>query len=304
MATRTTPAAAKPKKQKAPITPIILGVLCLALLGGLINFLVQYNQRTLEAEQLVAGLNDVAEAVETEQYPFEVWTDELLGPEALQELVQAATAHLVEKEDLRAERDLRVDELEQLQTQNELTMQQLRESRDEAERLQGEVTADEQERAQLQEEHEEAVERLNAEIEEQAAELSALRDELAEARAAAAAAVEPDPETDDEMVPEPTPAEPDEEEYLEDEVSDEADVMRIPEGDSELFRRISYDPAEQRLVLNTLDGRRLVHSEVPEEIYAGFQEAPSIDIYYRVNLLLNFPSQPNDLELIRSIRRP
>ncbi len=271
---------------QSPLTAILF-VLCLILLGGLIYYFNQYQVKTVTANQLLAGVLQIAEATESEEI-MTAFTDPDTEPaEALSVLSAHIEARLAELDSLRTNLAQEREELERLRGERDAVTLQIRDTRSRADRLGNELTETQSELAQLQEQHTETVAELNRRVEELSSELERARSRLERS------GIEPDEEEVPDADPE-VPAEP--------ATQPGADMTALPDGESELFKGFHYDEDINRLTLFTIRGHELVYRDVPPHIPERMVQAPSFDIFYRMNVLQNFPCEPDDLELIRSLR--
>lgn len=79
--------------------------------------------------------------------------------------------------------------------------------------------------------------------------------------------------------------------------------MVVPPGASQMFKTVRYETNKNRLTFVTMNDQKLVYTKVPAEIYDGLAAAPVIDVYYRFKIFDAYDSDPNDLEVMRQLRK-
>lgn len=72
--------------------------------------------------------------------------------------------------------------------------------------------------------------------------------------------------------------------------------------ESQLFKRASYAADSRTMTLTLVNGKKLKYSDVPGQAYDALLGAPVVDVFYRMRIMGNFTSTPDDKTAIRELK--
>lgn len=77
----------------------------------------------------------------------------------------------------------------------------------------------------------------------------------------------------------------------------------FPEGTTRDIKKIGFDAEGGLLTVELADGNQIVYSGVPFELFDNLMNAPVPDTYFRLKLVGNFPSEPDDKQAMRALNK-
>jgi len=296
---------ARPKKPKKSILPVVLMVVCGLLLAGLGYFFMQTGQQTARSAAMSEGVIKIAGAAGSEAVTPELLADPSATATALDALSEEISTKLANAERARTEAE---QALTRVQAEVATAQDQLSTASVQTENVRRDLATRTSELAALQKSAGEESDRLKAIIKELQEQLDGVGEKEAGSAEAeptdksTAAAAEVQPSSD--VAASPGPADdPDAAEASPKKSSKKSSAAIVPEGGSSLFKTVRYDAGKSSLTFITVDEQVLKYKNVPEETYDALLAAPLFDIYYRFRIMDAFESEPNDRDLLKTIRR-
>lgn len=307
---------AKPKGPPStfPVKPILAGIALVLLVAGLIVLAMQLASRTANIQQLKAAILLVGDAVGAEEVTLEALLDAEERPMALDGLISTTQLRMGDLQTTQLELGQSRTREEQLEAQQAAAQQEAQQRQATIADLEQELLDRRNEWAEEEvalagriEELEQAQITLTAEVERLRAERDQAQQALAVATAAPpVVAPEDEPPTQMEVEPEAEAPVP-EEEAVDEERSEPAESdhheLDLFGSGSELFVRAWYLPDQEKIRLSLVNGGTLEYTQIDQELFDRWAEAPGFDIFFRKHILLKYPSQPeDDLGVIRRVR--
>ena len=296
---------ARPKKPKKDILPIALGVVAALLLAGFVYYFLQTGAKSNQAETLASGVLGVAEAAGSSAVTAESLSD---TPEAaLKALADEVGAKLATLDGLRNQAEQATASLNQAQSELAGTLTQLNDATTQLDAARRDASARATELSEARQSAQSAQQEA-ARLQGVVAGLEARLRELEGERVQTGG----EPEEVDAKVEDASPVAVAEEPVAEEPVAKEAEVKPsakkstafvVPEGVSRTFKTVRYDPRKSTLTFITVDDQMLTYNKVPDGVYDELINAPVFDVYYRFRILDVFESDPNDRDLLKTIRR-
>ncbi len=267
---------------------------------------MQSSRHAGRADRHQEALLRVAAAAEYEVLTEESFADPNGLPEALDAMAAAVGQRVADTRTTQAELERQRNEANRLNAERLAVAEQLTDARSQAEALRRDMAERARELTEATTQHENAIKQWTERVDSLAAELlaagAAQEDAAATiARLEIALQERVDSGEIDEAIL--LVVDTEETDAVEQEPEPRSGALVIPSGASHLFKTVRYDGPRQTLTFVTLNNQRLVYSGIPETVFEELSNAPVLDIYYRFRILDNFPSEPNDRELIRAIRR-
>lgn len=286
------------KKKEKPVLLIALGALSGVLVVALGIIFTQLGGAKSQIDVFTDGMSKLSEAAGLDAVTAETLADPAGIPAALEALSASVGEKVAEVERLRTDLNTQKVEAEKVAAERQTALDDLASAKKEASSLKGELDDKSKQLEDAQAKHEEELAAMRAKEEELSAQLAKSSAEQSEV-----------PAGDDsflEVSADETPAADEaQEEASSDEapqIINEAGSFAIPDGESELFNVAKYNAESSQLTLHTVNGKKLVYTEVPAEVYDGLISAPVLDIFYRFQILEKFNVNADDVEVIRSIR--
>ncbi|HMP72709.1 MAG TPA: hypothetical protein PKE55_05540 [Kiritimatiellia bacterium] len=292
----------KKKKPKLPLVPLLLGLVAIIALIAAVVFAAQASGERQRTADLAAGLGDLASVANLEGITAESFLDPSNADAALTSIKESISGLQLQAQIANAELETVRTDLGRIRTDRDQASQQASSLQSTVDGLRREIADKDATIASLNQTLADTRSSLEADIARLRAERNALATQAAETSAQA---------MDDE---EATSMATDNESYLvlEDDsefVEEEGSLAEPVFGDtiqlserSRLFESKTYDPETRVLQFVTLNGKTLTYRDVPQEIVDRLNDAIVYDNVFRQRVYQEFPSEPYDRQVIRSLR--
>jgi hypothetical protein len=289
------PARAKPQG-KTPLVPVLGGVAAV-LLGVSGYFFVQSNSANARVESLNTSLLNIATAAGSGSLSAEDLVNAAQADEALARLTSEIGTIAAEGVQNRATIEQQRGQIRDVTQEREAAAVRIADMQRQLDGARNEAQAARRTAEEAQQEAAAEAAALQAQIGTLTAELEAVRNELASLTSPGEESVE--------LASEAGGAE-----VIEESGAEAAPAARprdssiaVPPGASQLFKSVHYEEGKNRLTFTTLNDQKLVYSNVPANIYDGLATAPVMDVFYRFQIFDTFASDPNDVDVMRELRR-
>ena len=293
---------ARPKKQKKNLVPIALGVACAVFLVGFIVFFLKAGDADARLTAINEGVLKVAEASGSQSFTEASLSDTASASAGLTSLAAEISSKMANAERVRGELDQAQAALNLAQTELTATLSQMNDAARLLESVRGDLATRTTELNNLRQSSQAELTRqqgliaeLEARIQELAEGLGNVSETIENAVAAAPAL------TADDAAMETSGEAPVEE--VEKPKAKKSSASVVPEGGSRTFKTVRYDARKSTLTFITVDDQVLTYKDVPESVYDALVAAPVFDVFFRFRIMDVFESNPNDRELLLTIKR-
>ena len=295
------------KKEKKSVMPIVLGVVAGLALAGLVFVFLQLKGQKAENAELKGVVLHIAETIGSDKVSASNLTSEATAAAALEALTNAVSEKMTALTTARADLEAAQAEAATVKADSEAAILSASDARSQLDTARADLTARTDELAKLKKSYSNESERLLAVI----AELNSRTAESTGDTAAGETAENADPAAGETTAAAATSGTATSAAAGTNGVAgvstSSSNVVRnlttvIPPKKALVFKSVRYDEKHSKMILLTVDGKTLTYSDVPGEIYDGLVSAPIFDVYFRFKVMDTFASQPNDRELIRTVK--